>query len=62
MPTDHPGFNRVNRPLAFDRKGNLFVALEASGNICADPSAQGRAPSWTEALSGLRSASWCMAL
>ena len=37
MPTDHPGFNRVNRPLAFDRKGNLFVALEASGNICADP-------------------------
>ena len=37
MPTAHPGFNRVNRPLAFDGKGNVFVALEASANICADP-------------------------
>ncbi len=37
MPTAHPGFNRVNRPLAFDGKGNIFVALEASANICADP-------------------------
>lgn len=36
MPTTHPGFNRVNRPLAFDGRGNLFVALDASANICAD--------------------------
>jgi glucose/arabinose dehydrogenase len=31
----HPGFNRVNRPIAFDDKGHLFVALDASGNFCA---------------------------
>jgi glucose/arabinose dehydrogenase len=36
MPVVHPGFNRVNRPVAFDGKGNLFVALDASGNFCAD--------------------------
>jgi len=36
MPVAHPGFNRVNRPIAFDGKGNLFVALDASGNFCAD--------------------------
>ena len=36
MPVVHPGFNRVNRPIAFDGKGNLFVALDASGNFCAD--------------------------
>jgi glucose/arabinose dehydrogenase len=34
MPTEHPGFNRVNRALAFDGKGNLYVALDASGNLC----------------------------
>ena len=34
MPTAHPGFNRVNRPIAFDAKGNLFVALDASANLC----------------------------
>jgi glucose/arabinose dehydrogenase len=34
MPTEHPGFNRVNRPLAFDGKGNLYVALDGSGNLC----------------------------
>ncbi len=34
MPASHPGFNRVNRPIAFDGKGNLFVALDASGNLC----------------------------
>ena len=34
MPTTHPGFNRVNRPIAFDGKGNLFVALDASANLC----------------------------
>src|SRR4029079_3702777 len=30
MPTTHPGFNRVNRPIAFDRNGSVFVALDAS--------------------------------
>ena len=35
MPVTHPGFNRVNRPIAFDGKGHLFVALDASGNFCA---------------------------
>ena len=34
MPPSHPGFNRVNRPIAFDGKGNLFVALDASANLC----------------------------
>jgi glucose/arabinose dehydrogenase len=34
MPAAHPGFNRVNRPIAFDGKGNLFVALDASANLC----------------------------
>ena len=37
MPTSHPGFNRVNRPVAFDGKGNLFVALDASANLCTAP-------------------------
>jgi glucose/arabinose dehydrogenase len=36
MPTSHPGFNRVNRPIAFDSKGNLFVALDASANLCTE--------------------------
>jgi len=34
MPASHPGFNRVNRPIAFDGKGHLFVALDASANLC----------------------------
>jgi glucose/arabinose dehydrogenase len=34
MPASHPGFNRVNRPIAFDNKSNLFVALDASANLC----------------------------
>jgi len=34
MPATHPGFNRVNRPIAFDGAGNLFVALDASANLC----------------------------
>jgi len=34
MPATHPGFNRVNRPIAFDPSGNLFVALDASANLC----------------------------
>ena len=34
MPASHPGFNRVNRPIAFDGKGSLFIALDASANLC----------------------------
>jgi glucose/arabinose dehydrogenase len=34
MPGVHPGFNRVNRPIAFDGKGALFVGLDASANLC----------------------------
>jgi glucose/arabinose dehydrogenase len=37
MPATHPGFNRTNRPIAFDGKGNLFVALDASANLCVEP-------------------------
>jgi glucose/arabinose dehydrogenase len=36
-PDTHPGFNRTNRPIAFDGKGNLFIALDASANLCTDP-------------------------
>jgi glucose/arabinose dehydrogenase len=36
-PETHPGFNRTNRPIAFDGKGNLFLALDASANLCTDP-------------------------
>jgi glucose/arabinose dehydrogenase len=45
MPATHPGFNRANRPIAFDGKGNLFVALDASANLCTDPSTPKGAPS-----------------
>jgi glucose/arabinose dehydrogenase len=44
MPTTHPGFNRVNRPLAFDGKGNLFVALDASANLCVGPNTPAGSP------------------
>ena len=36
-PTSHPGFNRTNRPIALDGKGHLFIALDASANLCTDP-------------------------
>src|SRR5215831_16412676 len=36
IPSSHPGFNRTNRPIAFDDKGNLFVALDGSGNLCTE--------------------------
>ena len=36
MPAEHPGFARANVALAFDGKGNLYVALEASDNLCTD--------------------------
>ena len=39
MSTLHPGFRRVNRPIAVDGKGDLFVGLDASANLCSDPNA-----------------------
>lgn len=36
MPAAHLGFQRVNRPIAFDAKGDLFVALDGSGNLCTN--------------------------
>src|SRR6185295_16571900 len=38
-PTAHPGFNRINRAIAFDGKGSMFVAVDASANICVSPEA-----------------------
>jgi glucose/arabinose dehydrogenase len=34
-PTTHPGFNRTNRPIAFDSSGHLFISIEGSANFCA---------------------------
>jgi glucose/arabinose dehydrogenase len=34
MPSSHPGFLRVNRPIAFDTNGHLFVGLDAAANLC----------------------------
>ena len=36
-PENHPGFNRTNRPIAFDSTGHLFISLDASANLCTDP-------------------------
>lgn len=36
MPAAHLGFQRVNRPIAFDASGDLFVALDGSGNLCSN--------------------------
>jgi glucose/arabinose dehydrogenase len=36
-PETHPGFNRTNRPLAFDDSGHLFLGIDASGNLCTEP-------------------------
>jgi glucose/arabinose dehydrogenase len=44
MPTTHPGFNRTNRPIAFDTSGHLFVSVEASANFCAAANAQPNTP------------------
>jgi len=57
MPTSHPGFNRVNRPIAFDGKENLFVALDASANLCTAstlPPPGSPQPSSGASLVGLR--------
>jgi len=44
MPAAHPGFNRANIALAFNGKGDLFIALEASANLCTDPKTPESAP------------------
>src|SRR5215475_6780726 len=44
IPATHPGFNRTNRPIAFDGKGNLFVALDGSGNLCTQKETPPGAP------------------
>jgi len=44
MPEAHPGFNRANVALAFDGKGNMFVALEASANLCTAPNSPDGVP------------------
>jgi glucose/arabinose dehydrogenase len=44
MPAAHPGFNRANVALAFDGKGDLYIALEASANLCVDPNTAQGAP------------------
>ncbi len=36
-PTTHPGFRRTNRPIAFDGKGDSFLALDAAANLCTAP-------------------------
>jgi hypothetical protein len=50
MPASHPGFNRANVPLAFDDRGNLYIALEGSANLCTDPNARRRSARWIEAM------------
>jgi glucose/arabinose dehydrogenase len=44
MPVEHPGFNRANRPIAFDTSGHVFVSVEAPSNFCRDPNAKPGAP------------------
>ena len=39
MPEKDPGYRRTNRAIAFDGKGNLYVALGGSANICTAPAA-----------------------
>jgi glucose/arabinose dehydrogenase len=43
-PETHPGFARANRPIAFDNKGDLFLGLEASANLCTAPTTTQDAP------------------
>src|SRR5579872_1428975 len=40
----HPGFNRTNRPIALDGHGHLFVALDASANLCTGDTPPGAKP------------------
>jgi len=43
-PTTHPGFNRTNRPIALDGSGHLFIALDASANLCTETTPAGAKP------------------
>jgi glucose/arabinose dehydrogenase len=43
-PTTHPGFNRTNRPIAFDSSGHVFISIEASANFCAEASTPPNTP------------------
>ena len=44
MPLRDTGFNRENRPLAMDGKGNLFVGIGGSANLCVARNSPGAAP------------------
>lgn len=44
MPVRDPGFNRENRPLAADGKGDLFVGLGGSANLCVARNSPAAAP------------------
>lgn len=62
MPVRDTGFNRENRPLAMDGKGDLFVGLGGSANLCvarnspaaAPPGAAPNTPSAAAAPVGLK--------
>lgn len=44
MAARDPGFNRENRPLAVDGKGDLFVGLGGSANLCVARNSLAAAP------------------
>lgn len=44
MPRRDPGFNRENRPLAVDGKGDLFVGIGGSANLCVARNSPAAAP------------------
>ncbi|MES2294371.1 MAG: PQQ-dependent sugar dehydrogenase [Pseudomonadota bacterium] len=44
MPVRDPGFNRENRSLAVDGKGNLFVSVGGSANLCVARNSPAAAP------------------
>jgi glucose/arabinose dehydrogenase len=44
MPVRDPGFNRENRPLAADGRGDLFVGLGGSANLCVARNSPAAAP------------------
>jgi glucose/arabinose dehydrogenase len=44
MPLRDTGFNRENRPLAMDGKGDLFVGMGGSANLCVGRNSPAAAP------------------